>query len=174
MMFQFDIDGVFSSPSTHPSSLDKMLTLRSSKEWLLSFRCKWTTGSWPLVYGELVLSPQCTNLRSPGCIEQHKLHYSVYAWVLDMFLPQCVSRFGVNQDMMFTKDPPEFLRSSYAIGNDDVVTFSCLLFSVCCGSFSGFDKGPVLVATSFKCSPDVHLFLLLPLWLGGHGLSLMV
>ena len=23
----------------------------------------------------------CTNLCSPGCIEQHELHYSVYAWV---------------------------------------------------------------------------------------------
>ena len=35
----------------------------------------------PFVYGEVVLSPHCTNLCSPGCIELHKLHYSVYAWV---------------------------------------------------------------------------------------------
>ena len=41
----------------------------------------WPSCVVPSVYGEVVLSPQCTNLCSPGCIEQHKLHYSVYAWV---------------------------------------------------------------------------------------------
>ena len=35
----------------------------------------------PSVYGEVVLSTQCTNVCSPGCFEQRKLHYSVYAWV---------------------------------------------------------------------------------------------
>ena len=39
--------------------------------------------SWPsCVYGEVVLSPQFLNMCSPGSTEQHKLHYSVYAWVL--------------------------------------------------------------------------------------------
>ena len=60
------------------------------------------------------------------------------------------------------------------IENDDVVTVSLLLLSVCLGSFRGFDKGPGWVATGFKCSSDVLLFLLLPLFLSGHGLSLIV
>ena len=48
--------------------------------------CRWviTLESWhsyvvPFVYGEVVLSPQCTNPCSRGCTEQHKPHYSVYA-----------------------------------------------------------------------------------------------
>ena len=40
------------------------------------------------------------------------------------FLPQRVGMFKGNGDMMFIKDPPEFLRCSCDIGNDDVVTFS--------------------------------------------------
>ena len=48
-------------------------------------------------------------------------------------------------------------------GNDNVVTFSCLLLSVCSGSFRGSDKGLVWVGKGFKCSPDMLLFLLLPL-----------
>ena len=66
-------------------------------------------------------------------------------------------------------NPPKFLNCSCTIRNDNVV-FCHLLISVCSGSFSSFDKGPIWVATGFKCSPDVFLFLLLPLWLSGHGL----
>ena len=77
--------------------------------------------SWPscvvlFVYGDVVSSPQCTNLCIPGCTEQCKLHYSVYAWCfvlrVDKFLPQRVGRFAVNWDMMFIGEPPEFLRCS--------------------------------------------------------------
>lgn len=59
---------------------------------------------------------------------------------MDKFLPQCVRRFKVNQDLMFIEDPSEFLRCSRNIGNDDVVTFSHLLLSVCSGAFRGFEK----------------------------------
>ena len=52
--------------------------------------------------------------------------------------------------------------------------FYHLLFSVCSGSFRDYVKGPVWVTTGCKCSPDVLLFLLLPLFLCGCGLSLMV
>ena len=91
--------------------------------------------SWPscfvtFVYREVVLSPQCANLCSPGCTGQHKLHYSADAcFVLRMskFLPQHVGRFKVNQDMMFIEDPPESLRCSCNIRNNDVVEFSRLL-----------------------------------------------
>ena len=38
----------------------------------------------------------------------------------------------------------------------------------------GFDKGPVLVARCFKCSPDVLLFPILSLCNCGYGFSLMV
>ena len=82
---------------------------------------------------------------------------------ITLFMPQCVGRFNVTWDMIFIKDLPEFLRCSCAIGNDDVVTFSLLLLSVCSGSYTSFDKGPVWIATDFECSPDVLLFLLLPL-----------
>ena len=74
---------------------------------------------------------------------------------VDKFLPQCVVRFKMNCDMMFIVDPPECLRCSCSIENEDVVRFSCLLVSACSGSFSGFDKGPILVAIGFKCSPDL-------------------
>ena len=83
--------------------------------------------SWPscvvaLVYGEAVLSPQCTNLCRPGCIEQHRLHYSVHpgSFVLriDKFLLHCVGRFKVNRDIVFIEGAPEFLRCSSDIGND--------------------------------------------------------
>ena len=79
--------------------------------------------------------------------------------------------FEVNQDMMSIKDPPEFLRCSCDIRNDDAVVFFPLsaldiLYS--------FDKGPVWVATGFKCSSYVLLFLLLPLGLSGHILGPMV
>ena len=90
---------------------------------------------------------------------------------MDRFLPQCVGRFEVNQDMMFIKDPPEFLRYSRDVGIDDVVMVSLHLLSVCSGSFG---KGSVWVATGFKCSLDVLLFLLFTLGLSGHDLSLMV
>ena len=60
------------------------------------------------VYGEVVLSAQCTNLCSPGCIEQHKLHHSVHALCfvlrMDKFLPQCVGRVEVNRTKKFTED----------------------------------------------------------------------
>ena len=85
--------------------------------------------------------------------------------MMDKFLSQCVGGFEVNQEMMFIKDPPEFPRCSYNRGNEDVVTFSHFLLSVCSGSFRGSDKGPVWVATGF-C--------LLPLRLSGHSLSPMV
>ena len=91
----------------------------------------------PLVYGEAVLFPQCTNLCSPGCIEQHKLHYSVYpgSFVIRMnkFLLHCVGRFKVNRDIMLIEGAPEFLGCSCDIKNDDVVRFSGLLLSVCSG-----------------------------------------
>ena len=63
---------------------------------------------------------------------------------MDKFLPQCVGRFKVNRDMTFIKDPPVFLRSA-------MCCVSRLLLCVCSGSFSGFDKGPVFVATGLKC-----------------------
>ena len=66
---------------------------------------------------------------------------------------------------MFIKDPPESLRCSCNISNDNVVTFSCLLLSVCSESFGGSDKCAVWEATGFKFSPNVLLFLLLPLCL---------
>ena len=50
----------------------------------------------PSVYGEVVCSPQCTDLCGPGCTEQHTLHYSVYAWAfvirMDKCQPQCGAR----------------------------------------------------------------------------------
>ena len=54
---------------------------------------------------------------------------------------------------------------------DNVVKVTHFLQSVCSGAF---DKSPVWIATGFKCSPDMRLFLLLPLSLSGHGLSPMV
>ena len=72
------------------------------------------------------------------------------------------------------EDTPEFFRFSCDIRNDNVVAFNRLLLSDCSGSFSGYDKDQVCVATGFKCTPDVLLFLLLPLCLCGHGLSPMV
>ena len=71
----------------------------------------------------------------------------------------------------FIKDPPEFLRNSPNIRNDDVVTFFRLLPSVRSGSFRGFDNDPVWVTTGFKCSPNVPLFILRPFCLCGHGVS---
>ena len=82
---------------------------------------------------------------------------------MDKFLPQCVGRLKVNWDLMFIEDSPESLRWSCDTRNDDFVTFSRLFLSVCSGSFRGFDKGSVWVATGFK----LLLFLLLPLWLCG-------
>ena len=90
---------------------------------------------------------------------------------ITLLMPQRVSRFEVNRDTMFIKDPPEILRRSCDIGIDDAFKFFRLLHSVCPGFFRGFDKGPVWVATGFKFSTDVVLFLLLPLCLCGYGLS---
>ena len=59
-------------------------------------------------------------------------------------LSQCVGRFKV----IFTEEPPEFLRCSRHIRND-AFTFARLLFSFCPGSLNGFDKGPIWVATGF-------------------------
>ena len=70
--------------------------------------------------------------------------------------------------MMLIKDPPEFLKCSFNIRIDDVVTFSHLLLSVSSGSSIGFDKGPVWVATGTKCSP-VELLLLVFLNLMVYG-----
>ena len=181
-MFQFDIDGVLYSFFKPAVFSDQDASLLSSKEFF-SFRCKWTAESWPEELPSCVVTfvermfcltsvQMCTVLSAlmsinyiilfmPGC----------FVLRMDNFLPQCVGRFEVNQDMIFIEDPPEFLRCN--IRTDDV-TFFRLLLSVCSGSFRGFDKGPVLVTTGFKCSPDVLLFLLLPLCLCGHGLSLMV
>ena len=86
-----------------------------------------------------------------------------------MFLPQHVGKFEVNWDMMSFKDPAEFLRCSHDIANGDVVTFSRLHSPFCSGSFRGFDKVPVLVTTGFKCSPDVLLFVLLPICLSRNS-----
>ena len=82
---------------------------------------------------------------------------------MDKFLPQCAGGFEVNQDMLFIKDPPEFLRCACDIRNYDNVTFSRLLISVCSGSLSYFDKGSVWIVTHSKCSPEVLLFHQLPL-----------
>lgn len=46
----------------------------------------------------------------PGC----------FVLKMDKFPPRLVGRF----DVMFIEDPPEFLRYSREIGNDDVVHFS--------------------------------------------------
>ena len=81
---------------------------------------------------------------------------------ITLFMPECsvlrkdsslrVSRFKVNQDMMFVEDPPEFGEMLPDIRKDDVVMFSRLLLLVCYGTLSSFDKGLVWVATGFKCS----------------------
>ena len=81
-----------------------------------------------------------------------------------------VGRFKINLDLMFIEDPPEFLRYSHDIKNDNVLKFFRGL-SVRSGSFRESDNGPVWVATDLKCSPDVLLFLLLPLFLCGHDHS---
>ena len=74
-------------------------------------------------------------LLTPGC----------FVLRMDKFLPQCVDRFEANGDMMFIK---AWLSQMYVyIRNEDVVMSSRLLLSVCSGSFSGFDKCPVWVAT---------------------------
>ena len=91
-----------------------------------------------------------------------------------MFLPQRVANFKMNRGLMLMEDPFEFLTCSWNIRNDDAATFSHLLLSVSSGSFTGLDKGPVWVATCLRSSPDVLLFLLLPLCLCGSGLSPMV
>ena len=51
--------------------------------------------------GKVVLSPRCT-ICVPGCIEQHKLHYSgcFVLWV-DESLPQYVTGFESNRDVAF-------------------------------------------------------------------------
>ena len=72
----------------------------------------------PLVYGEVVLFPRCTNLCSPR---------------MNKFLLHCVGRFKVNRDIMLIEGAPEFLGCSCDIKNDDVVRFSGLLLSVCSG-----------------------------------------
>ena len=108
---------------------------------------------------QVVLSPQFTNLCSPGCTEQHEQHYSVYGCV-DKFLPQCDAGFEVNWNMMFIKDPPEFLKYPHDVRNDNVVAFFFLLVSVGSRSFGSFDKGPAWVATGFKRYRDKLLFLL--------------
>ena len=95
----------------------------------------------PFIYGEVVCrssvqiriflaalkSINYISLFMSGCFVQR----------MDKFLPQCVGRFKVNQDMMFTKHPPE---CSCDRVNVNVATLSCLLLSVCSGSFSGFDE----------------------------------
>ena len=58
------------------------------------------------------------------------------------------SRFEVNWDMMFIRDPSEFLRCSWDI-RSDAVTFSRLLLSVCSGPFSDFDKRSSLGSQRF-------------------------
>ena len=102
--------------------------LLSSKEWFFSFRFKWTAD---LTWGVTLLccairlwrgcfARQCTNVCSPGCIEQHKVHYFMppcFVLRMDKFLPLCVGRFEVNQYMIFIEDPPEFLRRD--IRNED-------------------------------------------------------
>ena len=57
----------------------------------------------PFVYGEVVLAPQCANLCSPDCIQQHKLHSTCttllmpgcFVLRMDKFLPQRVGRIEV-------------------------------------------------------------------------------
>ena len=58
--------------------------------------------------------------------------------------------------------------------NEYLNTVIHLLLSFCSWSFRSFDKGQVWVAMSLKCSPSVLQFLLHPLSLCGHILSLMV
>ena len=76
---------------------------------------------------------------------------------MDTFLH--VSRFEVNQLMMFIEDP-EFLRCSCITGNDDVMFSHLLLSSL--DLVRGFDKGLVWVAKGLRYPHDVLLFLLLP------------
>ena len=68
----------------------------------------WPSCVVPFVYGEVVLSPQCTNLCSPGYIEQHKLHDSVYAWVFKLW------RFGIVR-LLTTVSMHQFLMSWWDI-----------------------------------------------------------
>ena len=72
---------------------------------------------------------------------------------MDKFLPQCVGRFEVNQDKIFIKHLPEFLRCSCDI-QDDGVRFFHLLLSVSSRSLKGFEKGPVWIDTCLKCSSE--------------------
>ena len=149
----------------HLSSLDKMFTLLY--KW-----CKWTAECWPeelaLLGLYIHLWRRCfTNLCSPGCIKQLKLYllsmYECFVLRMDKFLPQCVCGFEVNQEMMFIKGLPEFLRC-FCIIEWWCCYVVCLLLSVHPGSFIGSDKGSVWVATGFRSSPDVLLFLILTLW----------
>ena len=76
--------------------MDSRVHLRSWPPWVGTF-----------IYGEVVLqicaglaalnSINYITLSTPGC----------FVLRMDKFLPQCVSRFNVNQDMMFIEDPPE-------------------------------------------------------------------
>ena len=45
-------------------------------------RWRWPSCAVPFVCGEIVLSPQCANLCSPGCTGQYQVHYSGNVWVL--------------------------------------------------------------------------------------------
>ena len=115
----------------------------------LDFR-SWPSCVMPFIHGEVVLSLQCTNLYGPGCIEQHKLHYSLCLGVLSLewtsvWLSVLV---GLKWNRIWC-----LLRILCNKGNDDVVTFSLIS-----GSFSSFDKGPAWVATGFKCSLVGGLF----------------
>ena len=142
--FQFDIDGCFYSSFKPPvfSGQDIYIVVLRG----IIFRLQMSVESWPeelglwccmlFVYGEVVLLPQCTNLCSPGCIEQHKLHYTVYAWCfvlrMDKFLPQCVG-LKLTGTWCLLKISQMFCY----IRNEYVVRFSHLLLSVWFGSFRG-------------------------------------
>ena len=113
----------------------------------------------------------------PGCSEHRELHYSVYAWVF-WFITTYKTPKERKEIQKNNRSP---WKRSYILfwydfywgvfwGNDECGTFPRLL-SVCPGSFRGFDRGPVWVATGFKV--DVLLFSPPYPFLRGHGLSLM-
>ena len=117
----------------------------------------------------------CAFLAALNCIHYITLLVpGCFVLRVDKLPSQCVARFEMHRDVVFVENPPEFLRYSCDIRNDDVVPFLCLFLSVCSGSFGDFGKGPVGVAAGFKRFPDVFLFLGLPHCPGGHVFSPMV
>ena len=94
---------------------------------------------------------------------------------VNQFLSKSVGWLKIYWDIMFGEDPPEFLRYSRDVRNDNTLSFlAVLFFSGVVFLFRGFDEGPVGVATGLQGSPDVILFLLLALCPGWNILSSMI